>query len=45
MSISDSAVTDIYQVALQFLEKIGVQTVFVMDMVLNWFLYFGLNCV
>lgn len=45
MSISDSAVTDIYQVPLQFVEKIGVQTVFVMDMVLNWFLYFGLNYV
>ena len=45
MSIPDSAMTDVYQVPLQFGEKIAVQTVFVIDVVLNLFLYFGLNCV
>lgn len=45
MSIPDSAVTDIHQIQLQFGEKIAVETVFVLNVVLNWFLYFGLNCV
>lgn len=43
MFISDYSVTAVHQVLSQFGEKIAVLSVFVMDMVLNWFLYFGLN--
>lgn len=43
MFISDYVVAAVHQVLLQFGEKIAVQTVLVMDTVLNKFLYFGLN--
>lgn len=43
MFISDYAVIAVHQVVLEFGEKIAAQTVFVVDTVLNPFLYFGLN--